>query len=43
MNTRYNSIYEWAYYNVVTPRLGLAICLASASLVVYGTLQIFNM
>lgn len=43
MPTRYNSIYDWIYYNVVTPRMGLAICLASASLVVYGTLQIFNL
>ena len=43
MTTRYNSIYEWIYFHVVTPRLGLAICLVSASLVAYGTLQIFNM
>jgi hypothetical protein len=42
MTTRYNSIYECIYFHVVTPRLGLAICLASASLVVYGTLQILS-
>ena len=43
MTIRYNSIYEWIYFHVVTQHLGLAICLASAPLVVYGTLQIFNM
>ena len=43
MTTRYNSIYDWIYYNVVTPRLGLALCLASASLVVFGTFQIFKL
>ena len=43
MTTRYNSIYEWIYFHVDTPRLGLAICLVSASLVAHGTLQIFNM